>query len=454
LINELTRLSIEAVAAAESDIQAFLSTLEEAHNASSSSSSPLAVRGASDDFSSAPESGEPSPIGAHGERLPALRHLGQILGRALSADATHVHLDPDATHLRVRFRIDGLLYHDSLLPRAALPALLECLVAMTDADTSDVPPPCFRATCFVGQQLVPVRVTTVPTPHGENAVLHLLRDTVSVAGLPGLNLEAAVESRIVQALGRRRGMILVAGPGGNGLTTTLHALYRQVAAHEYAAFALEHPVEHPLPGATQLDVGAARGREFGVLLQRVLAQDPDIVLVGALRDPEPCRLAVEAGLAGHLVLSAMHAPDAAAALAQLVGLGVEPAQVCLGVELVLAQRLVRRICESCRHPVPEPETIYRRLNVEPLADCSPQLWQGLGCSACRRSGYKGRQALIELLPLEDWLQPALLRKADAPELRRLCRSHGIRGLFDAGLRLVSQGRTTLDEIFRVAPPGC
>jgi type IV pilus assembly protein PilB len=245
------------------------------------------------------------------------------------------------------------------------------------------------------------------------------------------------------------GVIIVTGPTGSGKTTTLYAILRELCTEDVSIFTLEDPIEYKMPGLTQTQIKDEVGLTFSAGLRALLRQDPDIILVGETRDTETAQLMVRAALTGHLVFTTLHTNDAPGALPRLLDMGVEPYLLPDSLLAVLAQRLVRKICDQCRKPEPEPERIFERLHVEPPQDVPIQLWRGSGCAMCKDSGYKGRQGVFELMVITDDFHDAIVSRRGAPEFYRLARQNGMKTMFEDGLQRALQGVTTLDELLRV-----
>jgi general secretion pathway protein E len=295
---------------------------------------------------------------------------------------------------------------------------------------------------------VDVRVSTLPTLHGESVVLRLLDKEAGRFDLTDLGMAEDTLQVFHAIVSKPHGIVLSTGPTGSGKTTTLYAAVDRIRTGREKIITVEDPVEYELPGVPQVPVNEKVGLTFANALRALLRQDPDIMLVGEIRDEETADIATHAALTGHLVLSTLHTNDAATALTRLVDLGIEPYLVASTVEAVLAQRLVRRICESCRKPVkltPEQRTALGPAGVDLV-----EVWKGEGCSECRGTGYRGRTGIYELLVMDEELRAAVQQDASARRMESLGLSKGMRLLKDDGIRLVRKGSTTVEEVLRVA----
>jgi general secretion pathway protein E len=349
----------------------------------------------------------------------------------------------------VRYRIDGVLQDAPAPPHRLAAAVVSRLKIMAELDIAERRvPQDGRIRLRLRDRQIDVRVATLPTLHGESVVLRLLDKERGRIGLEELGMAPDTAAAFVAAISKPHGIVLSTGPTGSGQTTTLYAAVDEIRTGREKIITVEDPVEYELSGVPQVPVNEKVGLTFARALRALLRQDPDIMLVGEIRDHETAEIATHASLTGHLVLSTLHTNDAATALTRLVDLGIEPYLVASTVEAVLAQRLVRRICDSCRVEAtitPEQRTALR---ITP-ADI-PTAWMGAGCPACRNSGYRGRTGIYELLVMDEEIRTVLHTDASAGRLAQLGIAKGMRLLRDDGLRLVKAGVTTIEEILRVA----
>jgi len=360
---------------------------------------------------------------AQANEAPVVRLVNLLLLEALQARASDVHLETYAGALRVRYRIDGVLQEAPSPPVQLAPAVVSRLKIMADLDIAERRlPQDGRIRLRLQDRHVDVRVSTVPALHGESVVLRLLDASRGHIALDAIGMSDDTFTRFRAVLSHPHGIVLATGPTGSGKTTTLYAAVEVLRTGREKILAVEDPVEYELPGVPQVPVNEKAGVTFATALRAMLRQDPDIMLVGEIRDRETAAIATQAALTGHLVLSTLHTNDAAGALTRLRELGVEPYLVASTVEAVLAQRLVRVYCRSCR---------------------------GAGCDACHGTGYLGRVGLHELLVMSDTLRAAVQGGADTNALRHLAEKEGMRTLRDEGERLIASGITSREEVMRV-----
>jgi len=364
---------------------------------------------------------------------PVVRLVNLLLLEALEARASDVHLEGYANELRVRYRVDGVLQDGPAPPTHLAAAIVSRLKIMADLDVAERRvPQDGRIRLRLQDRPVDVRVSTVPVLHGESIVLRLLDKDRGRVSLDGLGMSEDTRRQFEDIIQRPHGIVLATGPTGSGKTTTLYAAVDHIRTGREKILTVEDPVEYELAGVPQVPVRETVGLTFATALRSLLRQDPDVLLVGEIRDRETAEIATHAALTGHLVLSTLHTNDASGALIRLVDLGVAPFLVTSTVEAVLAQRLVRVICESCKVAV-QPGEAYR----------------GTGCPACRGTGYRGRTGIYELLVMNDGIRTELPRSRDIAELRVLAERAGLKTLRWDGMRLVREGITTTDEVLRV-----
>jgi general secretion pathway protein E len=363
--------------------------------------------------------------------------------------ASDVHLESYPGGLRVRYRIDGVLQDAVAPPRQLGAAVVSRLKIMAELDIAERRiPQDGRIRLRMHDRQVDVRVSTLPTLHGESVVLRLLDKEAGRIDLEELGMSGDTLVRFTSVITKPHGIVLSTGPTGSGKTTTLYAAVDRIRTGREKIITVEDPVEYELSGVPQVPVNEKVGLTFANALRALLRQDPDIMLVGEIRDQETADIATHAALTGHLVLSTLHTNDAATALTRLVDLGIEPYLVASTLEAVLAQRLVRKICPACRAPA--RATPEQRTALGPTGAHLGEVWVGRGCSECRGTGYRGRTGIFELLVMDEELRAAVQQDASAGTLESLGRARGMRLLKDDGLRLVAEGVTTVEEVLRVA----
>jgi general secretion pathway protein E len=380
---------------------------------------------------------------------PVVRLVNLLLIEALEARASDVHLEGYADGLHVRYRIDGVLQPAPSPPPHLTAAIISRLKIMAELDIAERRlPQDGRIRLRLQNRQVDVRVSTVPTLRGESVVLRLLDKERGRISLLELGMAPDTLELFSEIVSRPHGIVLVTGPTGSGKTTTLYAAVEMIKTGREKILTVEDPVEYELPGVPQVPVNEKVGVTFAAALRSLLRQDPDIILVGEIRDPETAQIATQAALTGHLVLSTLHTNDAPTALTRLLDLEVAAYLVASTVDAVLAQRLVRVICPHCKFATQPDKAARRRLDVDALG--LARVWKGQGCEECRGTGYRGRTGVYELLVMDNELRLEVQRRRGSEELRQLGITKGMRTLLDDGIRAARAGVTTLDEVLRVA----
>ena len=366
---------------------------------------------------------------------PVIRLINALLTQALRAGASDIHIEPFETRLLVRLRIDGTL-RDLIEPAQALHAAIVSRVKiMAQLDIAEKRlPQDGRITLRVAGKPVDVRVSTIPTGHGERVVLRLLDKQAGRLDLSRLGMDQATLAHMDRLVSEPHGIVLVTGPTGSGKTTTLYAALARLDASALNIMTVEDPIEYDLDGISQTQVNTRIEMSFARALRTILRQDPDVVMIGEIRDLETAQIAVQASLTGHLVFATLHTNDAVSAVNRLVDMGVEPFLLASSLIGVVAQRLVRRLCLECRKPFVRDGTTYY----------APQ-----GCAACNRTGYRGRTGIYELLTLDDELRRLIHDRASEAALRTHALARGMRSLRDDGMRWAQQGVISLEEVMRV-----
>ena len=383
-------------------------------------------------------------------REPVIQVVNAMLAEASRAGASDVHVESRPDGLRVRMRLDGVLRDAQQLGAEFRSAVISRLKVLAGLDIAERRlPQDGRARVRVGDRELDVRISTLPALHGESVVLRLLDGghAEQPSSLESLGFSADVLAQWRALLQRASGLLLVSGPTGSGKTTTLYAALRERSTPGVKVVTVEDPVEYRLDGIVQLPVNARAGFGFPNALRAILRHDPDVILVGEMRDAETADIAVQAALTGHLVLSTVHTTDATAALARLQEMGVPPYLLSATLQGVLAQRLVRRVCAQCGTWRPLSE--HERVRVAASGATITQLREGAGCVHCAGTGFRGRVAIAELLVLDDTLRGAFTQGASLVELRAMVRARGVRSLRDDGWRCVAAGETTIDEVVRM-----
>jgi len=372
-----------------------------------------------------------------------------IIQQAIKDRASDIHVEPDRRGVRIRYRIDGVLHEVMRVPKYVHAPLVSRIKIMSDMNIAERRlPQDGRIHVKVQGRTVDLRVSTAPFVRGEKCVIRMLDSRSTRIGLESLGMDSKTFDAFRRQVLQPQGMVLVTGPTGSGKTTTLYSALRLLEDKKLNISTVEDPVEYELGFASQLHVRQDIGLTFAAALRSFLRQDPDVILVGEIRDEETARIAVQASLTGHLVLSTVHTNDAPSTVTRLVNIGVEPYLISASVSAILAQRLVRRICPKCREQVADVDESAAAFLKESGAGVE-RLYRGTGCDPCRQTGYKGRVGLFELLELDEDIRDLIAGSAPLPELRRAAREKGARTLREDGLQKIREGVTTVEEVLRV-----
>jgi general secretion pathway protein E len=379
---------------------------------------------------------------------PVVRLVNLLIENAIAAEASDIHIEPFEDTLRIRYRIDGILYDQEAPPRRLQAAVTSRVKIMAEMNIAERRlPQDGRIRVNLHGTRVDIRVSTIPTVHGESIVMRLLQRSSVFLPLDKLGFPGDTLKRFESLIKRPHGIILVTGPTGSGKTTTLYAALDKINSPDRKIITVEDPVEYQLKGVNQIPVKPKIGLTFATGLRHIVRQDPDVILVGEIRDLETAEIAIQASLTGHLVFSTLHTNDAPAAITRLQDMGVEPYLVSSVLEAVLAQRLVRRICGSCRVYDTPSAADLDALGV--TAPAGTRLFRGKGCEECRGTGYRGRMGIYELFPITDDARSLVLRRAAARDIRQYAISAGMVTLRMDGWRRACEGLTTVEEILRV-----
>ncbi|MCZ6835379.1 MAG: GspE/PulE family protein, partial [Planctomycetota bacterium] len=379
---------------------------------------------------------------------PVVRYVNHIIQTALTEGASDIHIEPDEKSMKVRFRIDGVLFEMMNPPRKMHAALTSRIKIMANLDIAERRlPQDGRIRATVHGRKLDLRVSTVPTPKGEKTVMRIL-DTRSI-NVPLQDLGFGEDTLTIwkNQIAQPHGIILVTGPTGSGKTTTLYASLQQMDLRRLNVSTVEDPVEYNVPSITQIQIHEKIGMTFGVALRSLLRQDPDVVMVGEIRDMETAGVAIQASLTGHLVLSTLHTNDAPSSVTRLINIGIEPFLVGAALNSVLAQRLARRICSNCKQDVPVKEELKEFLEMHGLT--SSTMKHGVGCSKCRETGFAGRCGLYEMLMMDDFLRDKVASNPSVTEFRRICAERGMVSLRQDGFQKIADGVTSVEEVLRI-----
>ena len=377
---------------------------------------------------------------------PVIRLVDHIVAEAITSRSSDVHIEPEEGGLAVRYRIDGVLREVMKLPRAAAGPLVSRIKIMSGLDIADrLRPQDGRARVSINGARVDLRVSTLPASQGEKVVIRILDNRSSIISLEAMGLAADEIARIRGLLGAREGMILVTGPTGSGKTTTLYSLLRQIQTGDVNIVTVEDPVEYRLQGIVQVQVNEKAGLTFASALRSILRQDPDVVLVGEVRDRETATIATQASLTGHVVFSTLHTIDAASSVTRLVDIGIESYKIAAALKGIVAQRLLRKLCPSCRELYVEsvPDRLRRW-----VSNGTP-LYRAVGCAECAMTGYRGRFAIVEILLCTPEVERRIAANESSDRIADAAREGGMKSLWESGLTHVRAGVTSLEELLRV-----
>jgi len=380
------------------------------------------------------------------EEGPVIKLANLILIQAIKERASDIHVEPFEKMVRLRYRIDGVLIDKTPPPKNLQVALISRLKIMSSLDIAERRlPQDGRMRVKVAGRDFDLRVSLLPTVHGEKCVLRVLDKSNLAASMEKIGMDADTFRRFRAAIDAPHGLILVTGPTGSGKTTTLYSALNELNNPEYNIVTVEDPVEFQVPGINQVPVRKEIGLSFGNALRSILRQDPDIIMIGEIRDTETAEIAVEAALTGHQVLSTMHCNDAAGAIARMDDMGIAPFLISSSVILSCAQRLVRRICPACKEPVTYPATMFRDLHIPPNYFENASIFRGRGCDRCNNSGYAGRTAILEAMTVTDEIRKVIIARGSAMEISKIAINQGMRTLRAAAMEKVREGVSTLEQ---------
>ena len=384
------------------------------------------------------------------EEAPVVRLVNLIISQAIGDSASDIHMEPHRRSVQVRYRVDGLLHDVMTPPKQLQAAIVSRIKIMANLDIAERRvPQDGRIHVVIENKEYDLRVSTLPTVFGEKVVMRILDQSSTRLGLNKLGFTPATLETWEGMSAKPYGMILVSGPTGSGKTTTLYSTLYKINTTDKNIVTVEDPVEYQLPRVNQVQVNPKAGLTFANGLRSFLRQDPDIIMVGEIRDKETAEIAIQASLTGHLVLSTIHTNDAPSAATRLVDMGVEPFLISSSVLGVLAQRLARTICTNCREAYAPPVEALHRLGLKPEQGEEILFYRGKGCDRCKGSGYKGRYGLFELMPMSESIRELVLKGASADQIRQQAIAEGMKTLADDGILKVLEGATTIDELLRV-----
>jgi len=383
---------------------------------------------------------------------PVIKYVNYLISNAIREGASDIHIEPKDKVTRIRYRIDGVLFDVQQAPGRMHSALVSRIKIMSNLDISERRlPQDGKVSVVVGGRGVDLRISTLPTNHGEKTVIRVLDSRSILLGYDKLGMSEDVSEALTEQVGLPHGVFLVTGPTGSGKSTTLYSALRQMDGDRMNISTVEDPVEYELEFCSQVQVNERIELTFAAALRSLLRQDPDIIMIGEIRDHETASIAVQAALTGHLVLSTLHTNDAASSVTRLVNIGIDPYLIAASLNGVLAQRLVRRICSNCKEPYEVPDHMFQ--SIERFGIDREQLYHGAGCEMCHGSGFSGRVGIYELLTINDHFRDIINQDASVANMRRAFSTSGAGSLFDDGIRKVRLGETMVEEVLRATEVG-
>lgn len=452
-VRRITRLEVSPMIASEKAIIDKIASLDAAKGSSMEDIIQDAEKGQSEDADNlelAKESTDDvnlDQLAASSEEAPVIKLANLILVQAIKDRASDIHIEPFERGLKLRYRVDGVLQEATPPPKQLQLALASRFKIMSSLDIAERRlPQDGRMRVRVAGKDYDLRVSIMPTVHGEKIVLRVLDKSNLSASLDKLGLDPDTFQQVKTAVDAPHGLILVTGPTGSGKTTTLYSALNELNNPVFNIVTVEDPVEFQIPGINQVPVKKEIGLTFASSLRSILRQDPDIIMIGEIRDTETAEIAVEAALTGHQVLSTMHCNDAPGAIARLDDMGIAPFLISSSVILTCAQRLMRRICSHCKEPVTYPDKMYNDLGIDPSTFDGSTLYRGRGCDRCKNSGYAGRLAIIEAMTISDDIRKLIIGRANTREMGKVAIGQGMRTLRMVALDRVRDGVSTLEQV--------
>jgi type IV pilus assembly protein PilB len=385
------------------------------------------------------------------DSAPIIRLVTMIINEAVKMRASDIHIEPMANRVRVRYRIDGVCRERDNIPKRMQGPVINRFKIMAGIDLAERRlPGDGRIKMNIAGSDVDFRVSTLPSYYGESVVLRILRPESAKLGIQSLGFESDAYAHFQRIIRRPNGVFLVTGPTGSGKTTTLYAAINELNRPDRKIITAEDPVEYNFTGVNQCQVNDQIGLTFASILRSMLRQAPNIILVGEIRDAEVAEVAIQAALTGHLVFSTLHTNDAPSAITRLIDMGVKPFLVASSIQAVMAQRLIRLICEDCKEEYPDPDPrLLRLLGFRPEDIKGHTFYRGRGCNSCGGTGYHGRQGIFELMQMDTAMRELAFHRAPLNEMRKAARASGMRGLLEDGRIKIMAGRTTPEELVQI-----
>ena len=438
-----TGLDCEIAVATQEDVDALLARLGTLQNAAAD-----AIIEEHDAESAEEEGAALAEMQVNAADAPVVKLVYSVLAQAVGEGASDIHLEPEEGELRVRFRVDGVLKESARVPRRMINAVVSRLKIMSELDIAEKRvPQDGRVSVSIDDRRIDLRVTTLPTQRGEGATIRILDESNAERSLDDLGMEGEARGRFEKSFKRANGAVLVTGPTGSGKSTTLYAALGELNVIEKKIITIEDPVEYRIAGINQLNVNRKAGLDFATGLRSILRADPDIVMVGEIRDAETARIAIEAALTGHMMLTTLHTNDAPGAIARLNEMGIETFLTASAVDCVVAQRLARRLCPHCKRGAVLPAAALVEAGIETESDV--EAFEPVGCPRCSSSGYRGRVGLYSVMKLSERLKEMTVNSASESEIANVAREEGMVTLREDGIVKVTEGETSLEEVLRV-----
>lgn len=382
---------------------------------------------------------------------PIIKLVNQILFQAVKKNASDIHIEPFEKEVRVRFRIDGVLHNIMTVPKRVLGALVSRIKIMSNLDIAEKRiPQDGRINIRVADRAVDIRVSILPVAFGERIVMRLLYKERSFADLDTMGFSEHDFKLVKLAIEEPNGIIFVTGPTGSGKTTTLYSILATLNDPDTNIITVEDPVEYQLAGVGQVQVREKVGLTFAAALRSILRQDPDVVMIGEIRDQETAQIAIQAALTGHIVLSTLHTNDAPASITRLIDMGIEPFLISSSIIIVVAQRLVRRLCDKCKEKYNPPQEMIKRLGISVEEAKKITFYRAKGCDECGQTGYRGRLAIFEVMQMTDAIAKLTMERADTTQIKKQAIADGMILLVQDGVRRIKEGLTTIEEVLSVA----
>ncbi len=442
-----TGLDCRIAVAAEDDVEALLARLGTLQSAAAEAIIEDQDREDEGEIEAA-ELAEVSSMQAGAEDAPVIKLVYSILAQAVGEGASDIHLEPEEGELRIRFRIDGVLRESAHVPKRMISAVISRLKIMSELDIAEKRvPQDGRVSVAVEERRIDLRVTTLPTSRGEGATIRILDEGNAQRSLDDLGMDGSARARFEDAFHQAYGAVLVTGPTGSGKSTTLYAALAELNGIEKKIITIEDPVEFRIPGVNQINVNRKAGLDFAKGLRSILRADPDIVMVGEIRDAETARIAIEAALTGHMMLTTLHTNDAPGAIARLNEMGIESFLTASAVDCVVAQRLARKLCPHCKRRAIVPVAVLHEAGIR--VGTEVEAYEPVGCGRCNSSGYRGRIGVYSVMSLSERLKEMTISRAAEPELAAVAREEGMLTLREDGVVKIRAGVTSLEEVLRV-----